>query len=69
VRDEGDGRSIAFSTVKLPSGEPARVDRTIEQAGNTFKIADVKVDGLSLTDTQRQEFAPSSAGTAAAAAR
>ena len=30
VRDEGDGRSVVFSTVKLPNGEPARVDWTIE---------------------------------------
>jgi phospholipid transport system substrate-binding protein len=57
VRDEGDGRSIVFSIVKLPSGEPARVDWTIEQAGDTYKIADVKVEGLSLADTHRQEFA------------
>jgi phospholipid transport system substrate-binding protein len=57
VRDEGDGRSIVFSTVKLPNSEPARVDWTIEQAGDTYKIADVKVEGLSLADTHRQEFA------------
>jgi len=57
VRDEGDGRSVVFSTVKLPSGEPARVDWTIEQAGDSYKIADVKVEGLSLADTHRQEFA------------
>jgi phospholipid transport system substrate-binding protein len=57
VRDEGDGRSTVFSTVKLPSGEPARVDWTIEQADGSYKIADVKVEGLSLADTHRQEFA------------
>jgi len=57
VRDEGDGRSIVFSTVKLPSGDPARVDWIIEQAGSSYKIADVKVEGLSLADTHRQEFA------------
>jgi phospholipid transport system substrate-binding protein len=57
VRDEGDGRSVVFSTVKLPSGDPARVDWTIEQAGDSYKIADVKVEGLSLADTHRQEFA------------
>jgi len=57
VRDEGDGRSVVFSTVKLPNGEPARVDWTIAQAGDSFKIADVKVEGLSLADTHRQEFA------------
>jgi len=57
VRDEGDGRSVVFSTVKLPNGEPARVDWTIEAAGDSYKIADVKVEGLSLADTHRQEFA------------
>ena len=57
VRDDGDGRSIVFSTVKLPSGEPARVDWTVEQEGGSFKIEDVKVEGLSLADTHRQEFA------------
>jgi phospholipid transport system substrate-binding protein len=57
VRDEGDGRTTVFSTVKLPSGDPARVDWTIEQAGDTYKIEDVKVEGLSLADTHRQEFA------------
>jgi phospholipid transport system substrate-binding protein len=57
VRDDGDGRSVVFSTVKLASGDPARVDWTIEQAGDSYKIADVKVEGLSLADTHRQEFA------------
>ena len=57
VRDEGDGRSVVFSTVKLPSGDPARVDWTVEQTGDAYKISDVKVEGLSLADTHRQEFA------------
>jgi len=57
VRDEGDGRTTVFSTVKLPQGDPARVDWTIEAAGDSYKIADVKVEGLSLADTHRQEFA------------
>lgn len=57
VRDEGDGRTTVFSTVKLPNGEPARVDWTVEQADGSYKIADVKVEGLSLADTHRQEFA------------
>jgi phospholipid transport system substrate-binding protein len=57
VRDEGDGSSTVFSTVKLPSGEPARVDWLVKPADGSFKIADVKVEGLSLADTHRQEFA------------
>ncbi len=57
VREEGDGRATVFSTVKLPNGEPARVDWIVDQADSSFKIADVKVEGLSLVDTHRQEFA------------
>lgn len=57
VRDEGDGNATVFSTVKLANGEAARVDWLVKQADGSFKIADVKVEGLSLADTHRQEFA------------
>jgi phospholipid transport system substrate-binding protein len=57
VRDDGDGLSTVFSVVKLPSGEEARVDWSILAQDSTFKISDVKVEGLSLADTHRQEFA------------
>jgi phospholipid transport system substrate-binding protein len=57
VRDEGDGRSTVFSVVKLASGEEARVDWIILSNAAPFKISDVKVEGLSLADTHRQEFA------------
>lgn len=57
VRDEGDGQATVFSVVKLPTGEEARVDWTIMSQAASFKITDVKVEGLSLADTHRQEFA------------
>lgn len=57
VRDEGDGHATVFSVVKLPNGEDARVDWTILSQSSTYKISDVKVEGLSLADTHRQEFA------------
>lgn len=57
VRDEGDGHSTVFSVVKLPSGEEARVDWVILSNAAPYKISDVKVEGLSLADTHRQEFA------------
>lgn len=57
VRDDGDGLSTVFSVVKLPSGEEARVDWTILSQDSDYKISDVKVEGLSLADTHRQEFA------------
>lgn len=57
VRDEGDGRATVFSVVKLPNGEQARVDWIVLNGGSPLKISDVKVEGLSLADTHRQEFA------------
>lgn len=57
VRDDGDGLSTVFSVVKLPNGEEARVDWIILSQAATYKISDVKVEGLSLADTHRQEFA------------
>lgn len=57
VRDDGDGLSTVFSVVKLPSGEEARVDWSILAQDSIYKISDVKVEGLSLADTHRQEFA------------
>lgn len=57
VRDEGDGRATVFSVVKLESGEEARVDWVILSSAEPYKISDVKVEGLSLADTHRQEFA------------
>lgn len=57
VRDDGDGLSTVFSVVKLPNGEEARVDWVILSQAASFKISDVKVEGLSLADTHRQEFA------------
>ena len=43
--------------MKLASGEEARVDWIILAQDATYKISDVKVEGLSLADTHRQEFA------------
>lgn len=57
VRDEGDGRSTVFSKVKLPNGEPARVEWIILTSVHPYKISDVRVEGLSLAETHRQEFA------------
>ncbi len=57
VRDDGDGLSTVFSVVKLSNGEEARVDWIILSQAASFKISDVKVEGLSLADTHRQEFA------------
>lgn len=57
VRDEGDGQSTVFSTVKLANGESARVEWRIAGVDGALKIEDVTVEGISLSNTHRQEFA------------
>lgn len=57
VRDEGDGRSIVFTRVKLPNGEPARVEWVVQTGVEPYRVSDVRVEGLSLAETHRQEFA------------
>lgn len=57
VRDEGDGRATVFTRVRLPNGEPARVEWVVLTANPPFRISDVRVEGLSLAETHRQEFA------------
>ena len=57
VRDEGDGRATVFTKVKLPNGEPARVEWIVKTEPQPYRISDVRVEGLSLAETHRQEFA------------
>ena len=55
VRDEG-GRAIVFTAVAEGSEDAgARVDWEISNNGQPL-IADIRVEGLSLSDTHRQEF-------------
>jgi phospholipid transport system substrate-binding protein len=56
VRDEG-ARAIVFTAVAEGSEDAgARVDWEISNAASQPLIADIRVEGLSLSDTHRQEF-------------
>ncbi|WP_395023152.1 phospholipid-binding protein MlaC [Dongia sp.] len=56
VRDEG-ARAIVFTAVAEGSEDAgARVDWEISNNGSEPRIADIRVEGLSLSDTHRQEF-------------
>ncbi|GAB2175152.1 MlaC/ttg2D family ABC transporter substrate-binding protein [Dongia sp. agr-C8] len=56
VRDEG-ARAIVFTAVAEGSEDAgARVDWEISNNGAAPLIADIRVEGLSLSDTHRQEF-------------
>jgi phospholipid transport system substrate-binding protein len=56
-RSVPDG-SLVTSLVLHPDGaQPARVDWRLALTGNTYKITDVIVEGISMAVTQRSEFA------------
>jgi phospholipid transport system substrate-binding protein len=56
VRDEG-ARAIVFTAVAEGSEDAgARVDWEISNGGAQPLISDIRVEGLSLSDTHRQEF-------------
>nr|WP_298686557.1 ABC transporter substrate-binding protein [uncultured Dongia sp.] len=55
VRETGE-TSTVFTIVKGAQGEP-RVDWDVNTAGGNNTITDVRVEGLSLAETHRQEFA------------
>jgi phospholipid transport system substrate-binding protein len=56
VRDEG-ARAVVFTAVAEGSEDAgARVDWEISNNGSDPRVADIRVEGLSLSDTHRQEF-------------
>lgn len=57
VHDDGDGHATAFTIVQVTGEDPARVDWIIDTVDNSFHVLDLRVEGLSLSDTHRQEFA------------
>jgi phospholipid transport system substrate-binding protein len=57
VHDDGDGHATAFTIVQVAGEDPTRVDWVIDTVDNSFHILDLRVEGLSLSDTHRQEFA------------
>lgn len=58
VRPDAGDDSIVGSQVVRPSGPPVNVDwRVRKQPDGSFKIVDVIVEGVSMSVTQRAEFA------------
>lgn len=55
VREDGQ-RATIFTIVEGAEGQP-RVDWDVSTAGGTQMITDIRVEGLSLSETHRQEFA------------
>ena len=58
TRPEGGDNLTVQTLVKQPSGgEPARLDWLVRPDGDAFKILDLKIEGISMTETHRSEFA------------
>jgi phospholipid transport system substrate-binding protein len=55
-RPDADG-AIVSSQIVRPGGAPVKVDWRLTARNGVYKISDVSVDGISMTVTQRSEFA------------
>jgi phospholipid transport system substrate-binding protein len=55
ARGEGD---VSYVTMLIndPNGESITLDYRLRDAGSSFKIVDITVEGVSLLNTQRSEF-------------
>jgi len=50
--------SLVFSEIRRPTGgDPIRVDWRVRANSDVYKIIDVMVEGISMSQTQRKEFA------------
>ncbi len=59
ARPEGDGGALVQSEIALPNSNqpPVKVDWRLSASGNSYKITDITVEGVSMALTERQEFA------------
>lgn len=56
--DDQSGDAVVFSQIQRPSGsEPLDIAWRLRPKGDSFKIVDVSVEGVSMSQTQRKEFA------------
>lgn len=56
-RPEGDGLELVRSFVLTSNGEKAKLDWILERQDAGLMILDIKVEGLSMSETHRSEFA------------
>src|SRR5688572_10779196 len=47
---------VVKSFIKQPTGQPVAVDYSMEKAGQTWKVYDVKIEGISLVENYRNTF-------------
>ena len=51
-----DGSTIVNAEIDRPNGEPIKLDFIVKKGAQGLKVADVKVEGVSLLVTKRSEF-------------
>jgi phospholipid transport system substrate-binding protein len=57
VRDEGNDLHIVNTLIARPNGQSARLDWLMRNDGDSYKILDLKIEGISMSETHRSEFA------------
>lgn len=58
VRPEGGDLMTVQTLIQTPDGgEPARLDWLMRDDGASYKILDLKIEGISMSETHRAEFA------------
>ena len=57
VRNLNDSESLVVSEIVIPSRPPVRVNWRVRNRGGAYKVTDVTVEGISMSVTQRDEFA------------
>jgi phospholipid transport system substrate-binding protein len=56
-RAQSDALTVVNTQIVQPNGPLVKVDWTVNKAGDSFKIIDVSIEGVSQVLTYRQEFA------------
>ena len=54
--DPADTDVVVKSLIKQPSGQPIAIDYSMEKLAGTWKVYDVKIEGISLVENYRNTF-------------
>ena len=57
VRKLNGTESLVVSEIRIPNRPPVRVNWRVRTDGESYKVTDVSVEGISMSVTQRDEFA------------
>lgn len=52
----GDTDVVVKSLISQPAGQPIAIDYSMERVGGTWKVYDVKIEGISLVENYRNTF-------------